>query len=78
MVKCVYNGLKVGHNLVKKKKKKQTQIKFGDWNNNWGRHTQREDKSSFAKPLCLSTLPQCKDTAPSTRLPVALEIGTAT
>ena len=30
MIKCVYNGLKLGHNLVKKK-----QIKSRDLSNKW-------------------------------------------
>ena len=38
------------------KTKKKTHIKFNDWNNRWGRHTLRQDKSSIAKPLCHSTL----------------------
>ena len=54
------NGLKLGHNLVKRKKKQtknknqakqdKTQIKFSDWSNKWGHHTQRQDKSYIAKP----------------------------
>ena len=60
MIKSVYNGLKLGHNLVKRKKKK-TQIKFSDWSNRWDCHTQRKAKSSIAKQLCIFTLPECKD-----------------
>ena len=57
MIKCAYNGLKLGHTLVKKK----IQIKFINWSNRWARHTQRQDKSFIAKPLCLSTLLECKN-----------------
>ena len=40
MMKCVYNVLKLGHNLVYKK----IQIKLSNWNNRWGCHNQIQDK----------------------------------
>ena len=43
MMKCLYNGLKLGHNLVKRRKEKTTQIKISDWSNRWGFHTQRQE-----------------------------------
>ena len=49
IIKCVYNGLKVGPNLIKKEMKK-TQIKFSYWSNRRGYHTQRQDKN--VRPPC--------------------------
>ena len=55
MTKCVYNGLTLGHNLVKGKKRPKsssvTGMKSGD--------VTPKDKSSIAKLLCLSTLLEC-------------------
>ena len=40
MMKCVYNVLKLGHNLVLQR----ISIKLSNWNNRWGCHTQIQDK----------------------------------
>ena len=58
------NGLKLGHNLVKRKKKqkqKKTRPKSISVTGVRGGDVTPKGKSSIAKPLCLSTLLECKD-----------------
>ena len=50
MIKCAYNKIQLGHNLMKK----GTQIKFSDWGKRWGRHTQKQDMSYSAMSPGLS------------------------
>ena len=60
IIKCVYNGIKLGHNLVKKEKRKK-RPKSSSVTRVTGGVVMPKDKNSIAKPLCLSTLLEWKD-----------------